>query len=235
MEKFTPEQITHICALMAWNGKTAEEAKKIVLETPYEQLDGITYAEDSINTAKEGIKLEFGEGTIEANKENYAKVINILEKIHDKWVKGNAKKYSRGDFNKANKNLFQHTPLALIGLSETAKDLMFLAPFLKKMGLETGEMKMEPWGNYMPNNEITKAYTEYVKNYLKENNIKTEKDLAKHIRDCLNGGYAPLNREASEMATKRADYMNDNMGILVKNILKNNPVISNLVEKEIEE
>ena len=152
----TPERTAHLYALMAWNDSyTKEQAEEIAYTTKYEDLNGITWAETSIEAAIKGIKekllkdktvlkkVDWSKIKIESTEEVFDSIIKILEEIHDKWVVENAKKYNRGSEEKSNKNLFQHLPTALIGIDELAKDLMFLAPILKEMGIDKSNMPMD--------------------------------------------------------------------------------------------
>ena len=233
MGKLTPGRRAHLYARMAWNGDvTAEAEEKWAEETPYEQLDGKSYAETSVIAAAEGIQRLFGiavnpqtigTGKIAPTPENYDKVIEILVGIHDKWVVENAKKYNRGDEAKSNKNLFQHLPTALIGLDEVAKDLMFLAPFLEDMGLNVGEMELQPYGAFKPNAKLTEAYQRYVQKYKDEKGIETQEDLLKHIDDCVEGAYEPL-VPMNEMGVQRVGYMKFHEDILQETVCKKNDV-----------
>ena len=165
---------------------------------------------------------DFSKNQINNSSESYDKVVDILVEIHDKWVKKKEKKYDRGNEEKSDKNLFQHTPTALIGLDEVAKDLMFLAPFLKEMGLNAGEMKLETYGSFIPSSEVAEAYQRYVQKYMEENNIYSKEDLENHLKECINGKYLPLNGD-SEMAMKRKQYMNKKMEKVVATVESKNP------------
>lgn len=223
-KKFTPAQEAHLYALMAWNDQyDLASAQEIISTTPYVELDGKTYAETSVVAAIEGIKEAFTNGgtkldvnsdftaiKAENNDEAYDKIIKILEKIHDKWVEENAKKYSRGD-----KKLYQHMPTQLIGLEELSKDLMFLAPFLKEMGIDVGQMELKPYGAFVCNDKMSEAYDRYVENYMKNNNIQTADDLEYHVREIVNGAYKSL-KPTTPVAQERLDYMKEHIGLLVE-------------------
>lgn len=218
MEKMSAGKKAHLYALMAWNDISKEEALKTVNETEYADLNGKTWAESSVEASIDGLRKQFGlpegispEGDFSAHKlegtdVDYVKVVGIVVDIHDKWVRDNAKKYDRGNEEKSDKNLFQHTPTALIGLDEVAKDLMFLAPFLEEMGLDVGTMKLETYGSFVPSEKFAQAYQRYVDKYMEKNNIHSSEELEDHVKDCINGGYAPLAGE-SELNVKRREYM----------------------------
>lgn len=232
-EKLTAGRKAHLYAIMAWSETSLEDALKVVSETPYKGLDGKTYGESSINQALEGLKTHLG--VLESAKpednfsnekvadieETYDKVVEILAEIHDKWVKDYAKKYDRGTEEKSDKNLFQHTPTALIGLDEVAKDLMFLAPFMEEMGLEAGEMQLQTYGAFIPSEKVAKAYQRYVDKYMQKNGIETTEDLEEHIKSCINGGYEPLKGD-SEVFQQRIAYMNKKVEKLVETIKNKN-------------
>lgn len=233
----TPGREAHLYALMAWNDKyTKEEAEAFVDSTPYAELNNTTWAETSVKAAVKGIVEKIGipaevgpESDYSAYKmvgadEVYDAVIEILAEIHDKWVRENAKKYDRGNEAKSEKNLYQHTPTALIGLDEVAKDLMFLAPFLKEMGLNAGEMDLVPYGAFKPSEEIAAAYQRYVEKYMAANKIYTTPDLSEHIKSCIKGGYAPL-APVSEMAEKRAAYMMARTDLLTEAVKAKSPEV----------
>ena len=223
-KNFTPAQEAHLYALMAWNDQyDSTTAQEIISVTPYYELDKMTYAETSVAAAIEGIEEAFTNGEIdlnvnsdfssvkvENNNETYDKIVKILEKIHNKWVEENAKKYSRGD-----KKLYQHMPTKLIGLDELAKDLMFLAPFLKEMGIDVGEMELKPYGAFVCNDKMSEAYDRYVENYMKNNNIQTADDLEYHVRKIVNGAYKAL-KPTTPVAQERLDYMKEHIGLLVE-------------------
>lgn len=224
--KRTPGREAHLYALMAWNDKyTKEQAEAFVDSTPYAELNNTTGAETSVEAAVKGIIEKIGvpaevgpESDYSAYKmvgadEVYDAVIEILVGIHDKWVAENAEKYDRGNEAKSEKNLYQHTPTALIGLDEVAKDLMFLAPFLEEMGLSAGEMDLVPYGSFKPSEEIAAAYQRYVTKYMEENKIYATPDLEQHIKDCIKGGYAPL-VPTSEVGEKRVAYMMERVELL---------------------
>ena len=225
--QITPERKAHLYALMAWNDQyTKEQAEEIAYTTEYSQLNGITWAEDSITTGLQGVvgAIESNELVVPANNtaEEWSVVVKILESIHDKWVRSNAKKYDRGNEVKSNKNLFQHLPTALIGVEELAKDLMFLAPFLQEMGLNAGKMDLVPYGSFKPSKELIEAYGRYVENYKQAHGIVSSEDLLRHIEECVNGGYSAVGI-VDEVSMKRVDYMKKHTELLADTVASKNP------------
>lgn len=230
----TPERTAHLYALMAWSDKyTKEQAEQIAYTTEYTELDNVTWAETSIEAAIKGIKekllknrtstetIDWSKVKIENNEEVFDAIIEILQEIHDKWVIENAKKYNRGTEEKSNKNLFQHLPTAMIGLDEVAKDLMFLAPFLKEMGLSVGEMELVAYGSFKPSVDIQKAYERYVQKYKENHNIASIADLDAHIKDCVYGAYKPL-APTTDVAKQRLEYMRNHIELLSNTVMKKN-------------
>ena len=199
----------------------------------------LTPAETSIDAAIKGIEDKFGvtlnkeEGKEKLSKEKatYDKIIEILSDIHDKWVKENAKKWNRGNDEKSKKNLFQHLPLELIGIDEVAKDLMFLAPFLKTLGIETGEMTLE-YGAFVPNKEIKEAYARKVEKYKKDNNIEFLEDVEVNIKKVVNN-YEPLSVKIDDNQERlhRVLYMIDNIKSLAKSVEAKNDQFGKLPEE----
>ena len=225
--QITPERKAHLYAMMAWSDQySKEQAEEIAYTTEYSELNGITWAEDSITTGVNGIldMLLIDKLVIPAKNtaQEWDVVIEILANIHDKWVQSNAKKYDRGNEIKSNKNLFQHLPTALIGIDELSKDLMFLAPFLEEIGLNAGRMNLVPYGAFKPSKELIEAYGRYVENYKNINKIETREDLAKHIEDCSMGGYFAL-EIIDDVSKKRVDYMQTHNELLVNSVLNKNP------------
>ena len=224
--KVAPERKAHLYALMAWSDKyTKEEAMELAFTAPYDSLNGITWAEDSILTGLSGVVHAIDSNELQIPAENtpeeWDAVVKILADIHDKWVKSNAKKYDRGNEIKSNKNLFQHLPTALIGIDELAKDLMFLAPFLEDMGLNAGNMDLVPYGSFKPSEELISAYNRYVEAYKNEHGIETVEDLSKHIEECVNGKY-PMLVPVDEVSQKRVDYMNKHIETLTETVVSKN-------------
>ena len=241
LNKLAPGKVAQYYALLAWNGMKAEDALKLVEETSFEDLNATTYAGDSVEAAKRGIEKYLLKGNKEIDRgyitgeKNFSDeeawqlgvevlnnfkseekmldaIMHILEEIHDKWVVDNAKKYDRDAANN-DKRLYQHLPTALIGVDEVAKDLMFLAPILEKMGLPVGKMTENEWGAFVPSQSIVAGYNIYVNNYLTKNDIQTKEDLVDHIAK-LNETYAALKVENApagkeEFAKKRIEYMTD--------------------------
>ena len=232
-------KLAHLYALLAWNGEyTKEQAQQIIEENDYDELGAITYAETSIVSAVEGIQelffnnqndsmqAEYGQ-IIEPTSETYDKIILILEKIHNKWVSENPHKYYRDTQTKSDKNLFQHLPTALIGVEELSKDLMFLAPFMKMLGVDVGEMELKPYGCFKPNQQIIDAYNRYVEKFKQLHGICSEPDLKKYIKACVYGAYEPLSiagcTKKLEKAEPRLKYMRDKIDVLAESVKKNNP------------
>ena len=234
-QKRTAGRQAHLYALLSWYGaNSVEEAEKMVDELTYEELDGKSYAESSIKAAISGIESEiFNEQLSIAPETDLSKhkllndpavydvIVEIVADIHDKWVKDNAKKYDRGNEEKSLKNLFQHTPTAMIGLDEVAKDLMFLAPFLDELGLDVGKFQMQVGGSFVPSQQFANAYQRYVEDYKNKNKIKSNADLERNIRDCIDGKYAPL-AATTEMAEKRSEYMKEHIDTLLASVKSKN-------------
>ncbi len=236
--KITPELQAQMYAMIAWNGKSREEAEEIIQElyskfngnerAVYEELDKSVYANDSIIAALNGIAKYEKELKTDAK---YDKIIEILTNIHNKWVEGNTKKYDRGNSEKSLKNIFQHLPTELIGVEEVAKDLMFLAPFLKEMGIEVGEMQSTAYGAFIPNQEIRDAYNRAALSYLQSKNISSVEDLRDALPEIISQ-YESLQVE-HPLKEARLDYMKKNIDTLVKSVeAKQDKEIFNDPERE---
>lgn len=225
VKNLTDDQVCHLFALIAWNGKTFEEAKEIVLNKSNEELEPITWANGSITSAKNGIKKYASQ--LENGNYNRA-VIEILSEIHDKWVVDNAKKYDR-DKEKDDKRLFQHLPTAFIGLDELAKDMMFLSPYLEEKGLHIGDMPKESYGEFTPTSDIAKEYDAYVEDYKQVNaiDVLTSSDIQRII---LN--YPALQVE-SEFSDSRRKYMLERTEKLVNQVASKNSHFEADDEREI--
>lgn len=208
--------VSHLYALIAWNGKTFEEAKQMVLSLSREELDKITNAQDSINKAKsiiiKNISLLNGNQKVSSR---FDVVMEILEGIHDNWVKNNAKKFDR-DKDNNDKRLFQHLPTALIGINELSKDMIFLSPYLRALGIKIGAMNREPYGSFEPSEEMNNAYIRFVEKFIKDN---TANNLSKIIDN-----YESLKGE-DEIAKERVAYMKKRIVVLHRQIAEQNPQI----------
>lgn len=224
VNNLTSDQVCHMFALIAWNGKTFEEAMEIVSNKSNEELEPITYANGSITSAKNGIKkYEF---QLENGNYNRA-VIEILSEIHDKWGVDNAKKYDR-DKEKDDKRLFQHSPTALIGIDELSKDMIFLAPYLEEKGIHIGDMSKEAYGEFTPTADIAKEYSKYVEEFKQVNGIDVlnSSDIKNIV---LN--YPALQVE-SEFSDLRKKYMFERTEKLVGQVVDKNSQFEVDDEKE---
>lgn len=205
--------VCHIYALIAWNGKTFDEAKQMVMSLSREQLEEITHAQSSINVAKsliiKNISLLNGNEKVSSR---YDVVMDILNGIHDEWVKNNAKKYNR-DAENNDKRLFQHLPTALIGLDELAKDMIFLSPYLRALGVRIGSMNKEPYGAFQPSEEMSNAYLRFVESFIKDN-------VANNLSNIIDN-YQSLKGD-DDVSKERIRYMKSRVGVLHKQIAQQN-------------
>ena len=74
-----------------------------------------------------------------------AMIIQALRDIHDQWCIDNAGKFFEAGRNKQ----YQHLPLELIGWEEAKSDFVFLAPILKKMGVDMDMESIQAFNNNM--------------------------------------------------------------------------------------
>ena len=217
--KEDPRREAQYCSLLAWYGKTPEEATEIIKQS-YEDVDKQVYTNDSVNTAIAKIQEKSSE-LIGKNK--FKAIIEIIVSIHDKWVETNAKKYDRGDVAKSKKQIFQHLPTALIGIDEVAKDLMFLAPFLKyQYGINVGSMQNQPWGAFIPSSEFIEAYNEYVEDFKIQNNLNSDENLLKYLSNVTNEYKALQGND--EVSEKRRIYMQqyENVEVMLNSVKAKN-------------
>ncbi len=187
-------------ALMNWNGLSEEEAEKIILDSTFDEIESQVYAKSSMDSAISKIsqiseiddslisnmvfkghkelrsiegarytnaqidndsKIDFIRTNFHGNSEN--KIIDILSAVHNGWVKDNSKKF----FTREKKH--QHMPIELIGWKEAKADLLFVKPILEALRIKVSEEELE------------QAYNQRVKNFILDNNIKTDDDLANLI------------------------------------------------------
>lgn len=196
--KDDPRREAQYCALLAWCGKTPKEAAEIITR-PYEEVDKQVHADGSISTSIAKLKEKSDELM---GRNRYKAIVEIIVAIHDKWVETNAKKCNQTGKEKNKKQLFQHLPTALIGVDEVAKDLMFLAPFLKHLyGINIGTMQNQPWGTFIPSTKFVNAYNKYVADFKDEKKLDSEKDLADYLSK-MTKKYALLHGE-DEISKKR--------------------------------
>lgn len=217
IKNLSAEKRCHMYALIAWNGYDFNQAFDTVLNTSEKELDSMTYASSSINSAIEGIDKYKDELS---SRDKYNAIVAIVIKIHDNWVVNNAKKYDR-DKEKNDKRLFQHLPAAMIGLDELAKDMMFLEPFLYDMGIKIGEMTDSSYGAFIPSEDIYNAYRDYVDAFMS----RLSHDMVFHgdnkeIIDYAINNYKPLHKNDTEVDQNRIAYMKDREDILVDQVKK---------------
>ncbi len=222
--KITPDLQAQIYAMVAWNGKTMDEAESIVdglfekfggdAKAVYNELDKSVYANDSVMASLNGITRHMDELK---GPNKYDAIIDIIVNIHNKWVEGNTKKYDRGNPDKSRKQIFQHLPTQLIGIDEVAKDLMFLAPFLKTIGIDAGKMGRDAYGAFVPSQEIKEAYNRSVAKFKQAHGIETKEDLRNGMSKIIDE-YAPLHN-GHELSQARLDYMNENLDTLTDAVI----------------
>lgn len=218
MGKFTPEKVAIAYSLVSWDGKTGSQAKSTVMSMSEDEVSKRASENASIVIARREVASHIEELK---GKNKYACILQILEKIHDTWVEQNVKKYDRGTPDKSQKKIFQHLPLAMIGEAEMALDLMFLAPFLKEAGIRVGKMSEEPYGSFATTKAMSEAYTKYVKQFLRANNIKNTKDMRKNIEAIIDS-YPSLHTGA-ELDAKRLAYMKDKLPLLCQEVTSKLP------------
>lgn len=196
MKKYNATIEAQISALQAWAGKTRDDAEELVenllkenngeTDAFYTALDNQAYGNSSIEVAKK--KIEERKNDLLDPEKRYDTIIDILRSIHDQWVAENNFKIWRGNWDKTEESMTQHLPTELIGITETAKDLMFLAPFLNEMGIECGEMKGK---DFIPNKSVEDAYQRAVDKFAKVHHVNSE-NLASRMKYII-AGYQPLN------------------------------------------
>ena len=195
MKKYNAVIEAQISALQAWNEQTRDDAEELVenllkenngeTDAFYTALDNQAYGNSSIEVAKK--KIEERKNDLLDPEKRYDTIIDILRSIHDQWVAENNFKIWRGNWDKTEQNMTQHLPTELIGITETAKDLMFLAPFLNEMGIECGEMK---GSDFIPNKSVEDAYQRAVDKFAKVHHVNSE-NLASRMKYII-AGYQPL-------------------------------------------
>lgn len=220
--KFRPDIQVQIYAMVAWNGKTMEEAEKIAEDAikkyngdedkAFDELDKQVYASTSILTALEGIQRH--EQELQGD-DKYMAVMKILEEIHDKWVKDHPAKYQRKTPQQSIDQLYQHLQTEMIGVDEVAKDLMFLAPFLE---FEVGKMQEHPYGLYIPCKEVSDAYDRFAKNFFDEYKIVTIEDLKEGMPEIISGYQFLLGEDDTSKA--RVEFMLGNVDALVREVVE---------------
>ena len=220
--KFRPDIQVQIYAMVAWNGKTMEEAEKIAEDAikkyngdedkAFDELDTQVYAKTSILTALEGIQRH--EQELQGD-DKYMAVMKILEEIHDKWVKEHPGKYNRGNPKKSLDQIYQHLQTEMIGVDEVAKDLMFLAPFLD---FEVGKMEKHPGGLYIPCKEVSDAYDRFAKNFFDEYKIVTIEDLKEGMPEIITGYQSLLGEDDTSKA--RVEFMLGNVDTLAREVVE---------------
>ena len=101
------------------------------------------------------------------NKEQF--ILDIASNVHDRWIYDNSttkifdKKVNR-------KQLYQYSPLELIGYNEVKNDLVFIEPILSSVGIEVDYEKLE------------KKYHENVAEYFVNNNIDSKETLNELVK-----------------------------------------------------
>lgn len=220
--KFRPDIQVQIYAMVAWNGKTMEEAEKIAEDAikkyngdedkAFDELDTQVYAKTSILTALEGIQRH--EQELQGN-DKYMAVMKILEEIHDKWVKDHPAKYQRKTPQQSIDQLYQHLQTEMIGVDEVAKDLMFLAPFLE---FEVGKMQEHPYGLYIPCKEVSDAYDRFAKKFFDEYKIVTIEDLKEGMPEIITGYQFLLGEDDTSKA--RVEFMLGNVDTLAREVVE---------------
>ena len=215
----TPEQEAFMYSEIAWEGKMVDEQSI----KNYANVKNYGNAVYSIDVARDLVNKNQARLNSKDKTVVYDTIIEILSTIHNNWVVENAKKYNR-DAEKQDKRLFQHLPIELIGMEEAAKDLLFLAPFLQRMGIDCGYMENNGGGNFVPSKLIVNAFNRRVEKYKNTNNIKNKDTLAQHIVNTIDT-YPSL--QGIGISEDRRNYMKDRVSLLVAQTIKVNSKLLN--------
>lgn len=175
-----------------WHGLSEEEAEIKISSSTLEEIDGIVWAKETMDTALKSIVKNLGltekqSAMLDAitytgiNEENKAVIDEIKEKInangisvnsiimdtlfsvHDGWVAASQKKFL------AREKKHQHMPSELIGWKEAKADLLFIKPIFEALGYTVSEQELE------------QEYNRRVKEYFLNNKIESEEDLVNLI------------------------------------------------------
>ena len=163
--------------------------------TELDEYDKLVFADIQKKWAKE----------VESNPKA---IIEVLEVVHDNWVKTNAKKFNQeGRENKR----YQHLPIEMIGWKETKADLLFVASTLEAVGVEVNEEVLEAF------------YNKRVERFFAENDLTGQEELEGYILNIADH-YAPISdknnpkntEKPEETATAMADQVIDRLPVPVK-------------------
>lgn len=103
----------------------------------------------------------------------------------------------------------------MIGISEVAKDLMFLAPILEVLGINVGEMQQQAWGEFIPTQEVSDTYARFSDNALKNRGI-TDENLASKLPEIIEA-YPPIQGN-TEINIARKQYMLERTNVLANQV-----------------
>ena len=132
-------------------------------------------------------------------------ILTALADIHDKWVLDNS--FEKAYLRKFKKHqLYQYTPIELIGWNELLSDLLFLEPILNCIGVNVDR------------DRLRKYYNEKILRYAEEHSITSKEDLATLVS--TGSAYYPILPE--ELATKLSENSELVSKQIVNNLVKDN-------------
>lgn len=192
-EVLTPIQRVHLYVLLMRDNEhkyNYKSAVQIVTNSAFKELNKITCAEVPIDVAIKEIKanvlkikgVKLNNSKLIPSQEVYDAIIKVLAKIHDYCVAANLK-HDNGNAN----SLFLYLPIALIGIEEIAKDLVYIALIVKKLGISLGKMQLKSEGVFVPNQDFVNAYNRYVMQWKEKRGFNFKQDLSKHLNKCVDG------------------------------------------------
>lgn len=156
------------------------------------------------------------------NAELFSAVLQCAVSLHDYWVMENTEKYNRND-----KKAFQHLPAFLIGPEEIAKDLTFISPLLRLLGIDVGDLNYKTNRTFLPSKKFLSFYEQYVLNNAKKYEIFNRDQLYNRLPQIINEYFAIQEENAifhKDKAISRLNYLLDDkiIKILTESIYQNN-------------
>ena len=229
-KELTPGREAHLYVIYRWkmqynkilpNGELTPE--DFVANAKYEELNRYTKAEKSVDVVVNKIKEHFGvevekdekpKFTVSHTDETYDKIVDIVAAVHDNWVFENPGRYNPNSTS----SICKHLPIECAGEKFFAKDLLFVAPFFKNLGLDLGRFYNQ---KFELGEKIKNAYKRRIEKFKYLHGIEDAASLLKAIGSLISGDYKPLQPKCSSLSIQNGDTSEEDVFNRISEMNKN--------------